>query len=348
MISGNVVDNESRPVGRVKISLKGKVVAESRQDGFFAVRLAKPGSRVAVTFAADGYVSNTKMFNSKANGINTVVIWPIAYRVKFDSSRELDVELGSSHIRVPANALTSASGKVELTFTLFDITSPFQRAAAVGDFTGQFEDGSIRQLNSYGIFDLDLRDTKAGRLSLRPGAAIDLAIAIPRKLIKRVPKRVGYFTFDTFRGRWIHVGSFVFVPRTLTYNGTITRFGGAHNLDDPQDTTCVTVQVTNFYDGSGMPNMQVAVQGLQYTSTGTTDANGFVCLVVQRNASFSVTAQGSPYGGGSFWGTPQPATLVAPNIASDATNCGDPSLCPFVGTIPVDFVTGMHRPLSLR
>jgi hypothetical protein len=302
---------------------------------------------VAVTFAAEGFVSNTRVFNSKASGINGVAIWPIAYRVKFDPSRELDVELGSSRIRVPANAISGAGGrkvgdKVELAFTLFDVTSPFQRAAAVGDFTGQLEDGSLRRLNSYGIFDLDLRDFKAGRLSLRPGAAIELSIAIPRKLIKRAPKRVGYFTFDILTGIWIHAGSFTFVPRTLTYNGTLTNSGAPNNLDNPQDTTCVTVQVVNAYDGSGLPNMLVTVQGLQYTSTGTTDANGFVCLVVERNTSFSVTAQGSPYGSGSFWGTPQPVTLVSPNINSDSTNCGDPNLCPFVGTVPADFVTGMR------
>lgn len=302
---------------------------------------------MALTFAAEGYVSNTRVY-SRANGINTVVIWPIAYRVIFDPSRELEIELGSSRIRVPANALAGAggkklAGKAQLTYTLFDITSPLQRAAAAGDFTGRLEDGSIRQLNSYGIFDLDLRDLKAGKLSLRPEAVIDLAIGIPQRLIQGVPKRVGYFTFDTLTGRWILAGSFVFAPPTLTYNGTITSFGGAHNLDNPQDTTCVTVRVTNIYDGSGMPGMNVVVQGLQYTSTGTTDANGFVCLVVQRNASFSVTAQGMPYGtGGGFWGTPQPVTLVSPNIASDATNCGDPNLCPFVGTVPVDFVVGMH------
>ena len=321
------------------------MVGKSRDDGSFGIELAKPESRIAVTFGTEGYVSNTRVFDSKATGINTVVIWPIAYRVKFDPSRELDLELGSSRIRVPANALTGAGakkvgGKVELTFTLFDITSRLQRAAAPGDFTGKWEDGSVRRLNSYGIFDLDVRDQKGGRLSLRPGTAIDLSIAVPRRLFKRPPRRVGYFTFDILTGLWIHIGTFVFGPRTLTYNGTIKSLGGAYNLDTPQFTTCVTVQVINTYDGSGLPGMLVMVQGAQYTSSGTTNAAGFVCLIVDRNASFSVTAQGSPYGSGSFWGTPQPVTLVSPNIQSDATNCGDPVLCPFIGTVPADFVTG--------
>jgi hypothetical protein len=347
IISGNVVDPESRPVGNVKISLGGKAVGKSREDGAFTIELAKPESRVVVTFAAEGYVSNTRVFDSKATGINTVVIWPVAYRVKFDPARELDIELGASRIRVPANALAGAGGKkaggqVDLAFTLFDITSPWQRAAAPGDFTGKWEDGSVRRLDSYGIFDLAVRDQKGGRLNLRPDTAIDLSIGLPRRLFKRPPRRVGYFTFDILAGLWIHAGAFVFAPRTLTYNGTITNLGGAHNLDNPQLTTCVTVQVTNVYDGSGLPGMLVMVQGAQYTFSATTNANGFVCLIVDRNASFSFTAQGSPYGSGSFWATPQPVTLTSPNIQSDATNCGDPVLCPFIGTVPADFVTGMR------
>jgi hypothetical protein len=88
-----------------------------------------------------------------AGGVNSVVIWPIAYRVKFDPARDLDVELGSSRIQVPANVLAGPggekpSGPVALQFTWFDVTSPFQRAAAPGDFSGQMLDGSIRRLNS--------------------------------------------------------------------------------------------------------------------------------------------------------------------------------------------------------
>jgi hypothetical protein len=145
------MDNNQRPVSKVKISLKGKVVGESGNDGSFSVTLATTESRIALTFAADGYVSNTRVYEAKAMGNgNTVVIWPIAYRVKFDCSRELDIELGSSGIRIPASVLTGPGGDklnapVVLQFTLFDVTDRSQRAAASRDFSGQMLDGSIRR-----------------------------------------------------------------------------------------------------------------------------------------------------------------------------------------------------------
>ena len=226
-----------------------------------------------------------------------------------------------------------------LEFTLFDITNPFHRAAASGDFSGQLAGGSIRRLNSYRIFDLDLKDSKGRRLSLGRGAKIELSIAVPSKLVRSAPKEIGFFDFDTRTGLWVQVGSFVFFPNTLTYNGSITSFGGQHNLDEPQDTTCITVQVVNMYDGSPMPNFNVTAQGQQYTSTGTTDSSGFVCLLVQRNSTFTVSAMGVL--GGNTWGTPNPPTFTSPNFSSGAADCGNScTTCPFLGTVPLDFLVG--------
>lgn len=350
-VSGLVVDNNRHPVSKVKISLKGRVVGESGDDGAFSVVLTRSEPRIALTFAADGYVSNTRVFDSKATGINTVVIWPVAYRVKFDASRSLDIELGSSRIKISANVLTGADG-VRLTdlavleFTLFDVTNPFHRAAAPGDFSGQLPDRSIRRLNSYGIFAFDLKDQKGRRLSFSRGAKIDLSIAVPPKLVRSAPKEIGFFNFDTVMGRWVQVGSFVFVPNTLTYNGSITSFGGSHNLDEPQDTTCITVQVVNMYDGSPMPNFNVTAQGQQYTFTGTTDSSGFVCLLVQRNATFTVSSMGVL--SGNTWGTPNPPTFTSPNFSSGAADCGNScTTCPFLGTVPLDFLVGTG-PLQLQ
>jgi hypothetical protein len=350
-ITGHVLDNNRRPVGKVKISLKGKVVAESENDGSFAVNLAKAESRVAITFAAEGYVSNTRVYDSRAGGINTVVIWPIAYLVRFDPSRELDIELGSSRIRIPANVLTGRGGKkingaAELQFTLFDITSPLQRAAASGDFSGRLPDGRIQRLNSYGIFDFGVRDLEGGPLSLRDGAKVDLSIAVPPRLVQHAPKQIGYYSFDTLSGMWIPGGTFDFVPSTLHYDGHVTVLVvGAHNLDYPQDTTCVTIQVVNYFDGSGMPGFQVTAQGLQYTETGVTDANGFVCLLVQKNSTFTFTAQGNF--NGSFWGNSQQSIFTSPNFSSGAADCGDSTMCPLLGTYPVSFVVGTGHLLTL-
>jgi len=349
-ISGHVLDNNRRPVGKVKILLKGKIVAETGDDGFFSVTPAKTESRVALTFAAEGYVSNTKVYEGKAAGGGTVVVvWPRAQRLGFDSSRELDIEFGSSRIRIPAAALTTPDGRkfnerARLEYTLFDVTSPLQRVAAPGDYSGRLLDSSVRRLNSFGIFDLSVSDLKGGPLNLAKGASVALSIGIPRKLLDRVPKKVGFFDFDMLTGLWVQVGTFQYVPDTLTCDGTITRFADAngntqHNLDDPQDTTCVTVQVLNTWNSAPMANMTVAAHGAQFTFTGTSNANGFVCLLVQRNASFTVDAYGQV--GSSYYATPHQPTFTAPNFSSGAGDCGDPVACPVLGTVLIDLLVGL-------
>jgi hypothetical protein len=343
-IMGHVLDNRGRPVGRAKISLDGKAVGESEYNGFFSVALPRPASRVALTFAAEGHVSNTRVYDSRATGINTVVIWPVAFQVKFDPSHELDLELGSSRIQVPSGALARQDGEklkgpATLRFTLFDVTSRFQRAAAPGDFSGRLLDRQVRRLSSYGIFDFDLQDAQGGRPGLRRGASVRLAIAIPPSLAGRAPRKVGYFDFDAPQGLWNQVGTFDLAPDGLTYNGSVTSFGGAHNLDDPQDTVCVTLKVESF-QGYAMPNANVTAHGAQYDSGGISDANGFVCLLVQRNASFTVTAFGTS-GSSSFSTLPWVTqAFTSPNFSSTSADCGDPTLCPLVGTVWVDYIVG--------
>jgi hypothetical protein len=343
-IMGHVLDDRGRPVGKARISREGKVVGESGENGFFTVPVPRPSSRVALTFSAEGHVSNTRVYDSANIGINTVVIWPVAYQVKFDPARELDLELGASRIQIPAGALAGpggekARGPAALRFTCFDVTSRFQRAAAPGDFSGRLRDQKICRLNSYGIFDLDLLDLQGGRLSLRPEAAIRLAIAIPPRLAAQAPHRVGYFDFDAPLGLWIETGGFDLSPNGLTYNGSVTSFGGAHNLDDPQDTVCVTLKVEN-YQGYPMPNASVIAHGAQYDSYGTSDANGLVCLLVQKNATFTVTASGMS--GSSYFSTIPGVqqSFTSPNFSSGSSACGDPSLCPLVGTVLVDYIVG--------
>lgn len=343
-IIGYVLDNNQRPVNKVKISRKGKIVAESEDDGFFSVTLAKTECRAALTFMKEGFVYNTKVFNSKSQSKRIIIIWPIAYQCKFNPSQELDIVLGGSRIQVPANALVGIDGKkikdsAILQFTWFDVTKQFDRAAASGDFTGKMLDGKITRLNSYGIFDLGLFDQKGRSLKLQSGAVIDLSIPVPPKLIKQSPKSVGFFSFDTSSGIWVQSGNFNFIPRTLTYNGSITRFGGSHNLDDPQDTTCVTIQVVRMWDNAPMPDFYVIANGSQWYSWGTTDANGFVCLLVQRNASFTAESSGSL--GMSDYDTPEPATFTAPDFSSGEIDCGNPVLCPFLGTVQVDLIVGI-------
>jgi hypothetical protein len=345
-IAGRVLDNTGRPVGRVSITRGDAVVAESRPDGAFAVDLGRPEPRVALTFTAEGYVPNTRVYDGRAPGTGTVVVvWPVAHRVKFDPTRDFNASFERSRIHIPANALTGPSGApvagpVELRFTLFDVTSALQRAAAPGDFSARFERG-IRRLDSYGIFSGDLRDANAQLLTLRPGAGIQMAIAIPQLLLKKPPRQVGFFDFEVATGLWIQTGQFTFAPATLTYNGSVQQFNVAHNLDVPAETVCIVLHVVQAWNGSAVPNATVIAHGPGYSSQGTTNANGDVCLLVDRNASFWAEAYGqnsssSYYSSGAF---PQ-QNFTSPDFASTTADCGT-DRCPYVGNVVVDIIVGL-------
>jgi hypothetical protein len=351
LLSGHITDNRLRPLAKVKIVFQGIEIGESANDGYFSVKIPKPSARIALTFESAGFVSNTRVFDAKSNygNGNTIVIWPVAYQVKFDSKIELNLELGGSHIRVPAKALIDQKGKVyegtaKLQYTLFDVTDPFERSACSGDFSGKMLDASIQRLNSFGIFQLDISATDGQVLQLRPDSKIELSIPIPRKLAELAPQKIGFFNFDQREGRWVQIGYFDRDFPGLYYNGYVTSLGGAHNLDDPQDTTCVTLRVANFFDNAPLPNMQVTVHGLQYNSYGTTNSNGLVCLLVQRNATFTVTASGTI--GSSHYGTPYPATFTSPNFSSGTADCGNSTTCPLLGTVYMSLIVGLsHRHL---
>ncbi|MBV8543508.1 MAG: hypothetical protein JO093_04580 [Acidobacteria bacterium] len=346
VITGHVLARDGRPLDHVELSIGGEIVGHSGSHGFFSIDAPRKSGRVAVTFRHEGFVTNTRIFHTRAGAGNTVVIWPVANRAFFDPSRDLDVQFHGGRIQIPANAITTERGepvlRAELRFTWFDITNARDRAAASGDFSGRLADGSTRRLNSYGIFDLDVVADGA-RLQLKPRTKVALAINVPERPRRKPPKSMGHFNFDANLGIWIWSGTFELASDGLTYNGHVFRFGGSHNLDDPQDTTCITVQVINWWDSSPMAGFTTIAHGLQYDSYGTTDNNGMVCLLVQRNASFTLEAYGSI--GSSHFATPnsmQP-TYSSPNFSSGASDCGDPVQCPFVGTVPVDLIVGIGR-----
>lgn len=354
VIQGHVIDKNYHPLGKVSIALEGKVVAETSSDGSFTVPLPRPSTRIALTFSADGHVPNTRVFDPRARTSEVVVLWPIAHQVKFEPARELDVKFGESRIRIPAGVVVGSDGKpfletAELRFTLFDVTSPAERLAASGDYSGKLLDGRGCRLDSYGIFELEARALKGQVLSLRRGAKIDLAIEVPARLRKDAPDKLGFFDFDAKDGRWVQVSDFTLAPGKLTYNGTISGLGaGTHNLDYPHNTVCVTIRVINAWTSAPMANMAVTAHGLQSDSFGTTDTDGYVCLIVKRNSAYSVEAMGTV--GTSDYGTPTQLTFTAPNFSSDAKDCGDATRCPFVGNVAVDLLVGEklgpHREFS--
>jgi hypothetical protein len=353
-IDGYILDQSGQPAAGVSVSRTGRVVAVSRSNGAFSVPLSHAEDRVALTFNLDGHVPTTKVFNGKAPGTgNVVVIWPIAHRVTINPTRDVDLNFDGSRIQVPANAIASpggsrAAGAAVLAFTLFDVTIPLQRIAASGDYTGRMLDRRVRRLNSYGIFNVQLHDDKGQPLSLRRGARAEIALAVPKQLVKIAPKTIGFFEIDLADGRWNEIGTFTFSPPTLTYNGSLTQFNTDHNCDGAGETVCIVLHVQTTANAPAS-NVNVYAHGVNsanapaYTSQGTTNANGDVCLLVQRNYGFWAEASGMVGSSYVSSGVFSQQNFTSPNLVSGAADCGT-SLCPHVGCLVVDYVTGVRLP----
>jgi hypothetical protein len=239
---GRVIDDAARPVANARIIRLGQVVAEAGMDGSFSVTL-NGKDRDALTFVHEDYVPNTRVYFGRRPAAGNVVLWPVAHKVRFDAARDFSATLDGAEIRIPADALITAGGRpvagsVVLSFTLFDVTNPLQRLAAPGDFTGRLRDGSIRPLNSYGIFRIDMMDARRQAVRVRPGVSVALSIPIPRPLVKNAPKQAGYYVFDPADGMWIESGRFELSPTRPAYVSRIGRLvygdGGAGNVDVPK------------------------------------------------------------------------------------------------------------------
>jgi hypothetical protein len=342
--SGRVIDSNNIPISGASIAFMGQIIATTAEDGTFSAPVANAGERISLVFSAPGFVSTAKSFNTTARTSNVIVIWPIAHRMTFDPASDLDVELGGTHLRLPAGTLLDAQGaalkeRAQVAYTLFDVSDARQRAAAPGDYSAINPDGTIQRLESFGIFDLDIRALSGQPVTLADGAGLAIAIPVPPRLVRRAPRKIGHYVMDAMTARWVLVGHFLLDPPTLTYNGTITRLGGAGNLDTDLEIVCVTIRVVTVWNGQPLANMLITAEGPNWISTGTTNASGLACLLVGKNQTFTAKAEGMV--GSSSYGTPVKPTFQGPNFNSGASDCGNSERCPLLGTIEADLIVGI-------
>jgi hypothetical protein len=204
-----------------------------------------------------------------------------------------------------------------------------------GDFTAQMSDKSTRMLESFGVFEIAAVDAKGRRANLAHGKTARFDFPLPRALRDRAPKRTGLFSFDIESGFWVEEGEAVLTEQ-LVYSGTINRFDWDWNLDNPLDTTCITVKFVDVYGSNAGPiaNALVEATGVTYNtiSSGYTNNQGLVCLLVKINSAITIKAYDPAYPG-TFIG---PLTATSPNIVSGASDCGDATLCPLIITVEQD------------
>lgn len=321
-LTGRVVDPAGNPVGGAEVRIDGRTVGTTAADGTFSVRCPPSPERVPVTLSAPRFATTTRIFNARATGvINTVVVWPraAAQRMRVPDGGKL-VFPGAT-ITFPTDAFVDATGRridgdVDVSLTTIDVTNPRQLASAPGDFTARMRDGSIRNLETFGLFEL-VAESNGREVKFARGKAATVELDRSRS-DRQLPEITPAFTFEPPSGPWVEVASSWQLGGTYT-NPTVDEIG-YWNVDMPAETTCIKVKVLGCNVVAGTTT--VTATGLDYWGTATikgVDGNGEACLLVKKDARVAIDISS-----GSL--TANQLVVQTPNTVLNDTVCN----CPLV------------------
>lgn len=358
-LTARVVDRKGRPVQGVEVKVPDREPVTTNANGEFTLKKLVPTERLAVSFSAKGFVSTTRVYPIRSGVArlegNVVVIWPRAAAVilKARKGGKVTFDQGGG-LTIPPDSLVDKKGrpligKVRVSLTYLDVSDPKQIRTAPGDFTARMQDGTIRSLESFGIFEVIVEDDTGRRAELASGKTAALELPIPRSRRGNTPRSVGLFSFEVASGQWLPAGTLGLSDDGLTYNGTISVVNVSWNGDDPLDTTCIRIQLFEpGFPTHGPPaaNCYVEAAGSSYTglSYGYTDANGQLCLLVKLNAQVAIDAHCAPH---PTWGIPPFLIITTPNIVAGAADCGNLAKCPIVEVV-LDIITGDGRATQVK
>lgn len=333
---GRVVDPRNTPVSGAQVRIPGRDAVLTDSKGEFSIRGLAPTERLAVSFSATGFMDTTRIYKvgESSRGINTVVIWPRAVRVSLDARRGGKLTFPGGTVNFPARALVdergrAINGKVRVSFSALDVSDRRQLRSAPGDFTARMRNKRIRQLETFGVFEVVVEDSEGRRANLAKGRKAAVELFIPRALRGRAPRQVGLYSFDKSNGLWVEEGTLELNSVRPAFNGSIDNVTTSWNADMTLDTVCMKVKILKE-DGTPAPiGTRVEAEGVDYTGTSptgyVTDASGEVCLLVKKcMATVRVVA----YDQNNAAVNSCPVRIGTPCTNNAASDCSDPSQCP--------------------
>jgi beta-glucanase (GH16 family) len=337
-LAGRVVDQRYKPVRGVRVRVPGRDAVTTGDKGEFSLRGLAATERLAVSFSAPGFMDTTRIYKvAGASRANVVIIWPRAAQVSMDAERGGRLTFPGGAVSFPPRALVDERGrplrgKVKVAFSPLDVSDGNQLRSAPGDFTARMRNKTIRQLETFGVFEVFVEDAEGRRANLARGRKAAVELSIPRALRRGATKVVGLFSFDKEDGRWVEEGSLTRTRGAVFYAGSITNLLPSWNADNLLETTCIKVRILDCDCGEKLllnQSSHVEAYGVNYSgiSDGYTDpTTGEVCLWVKRKSLVSVIAHHPSLP------NVQPLEIATPNHAAGVSDCGDPLNCPLVAT----------------
>lgn len=333
VLAGRVVDPDDKGLAGVEVLQAERLLTRTDSGGRFTLDKLPAEERVAVSFRAPGFLETTKIFDGRAaargtgNG-NTIVVWPRTPAVVLDATAGGRVTFPAGSVTFPPNALVDPDGQpiagnVSVSFTAFDVTDPRQIVGAPGDFTARMSDGSVRRLETFGVFEVFVEDPQRRRAELARGqnALVQLAVRARRE----PPREVGLYSFDRRKGLWLEAGTLQ-LTQPLELTASLPSLLTTWNADQTLDTTCIKVRVLDC-SGADLPQVlveHIGGEGYSGYSSGVTQPGSPACLAVKRNARADIVVKDP-----SQPNVKTDIDIATPtHIATAPADCNDPQLCP--------------------
>ncbi len=319
VIHGQVVNPSNGPVSGVQVHAPGRAPVTTDTNGKFTIDRPAPSERFAVTFRAARYIETTRVYDTRPNAAmpSVVVVWPRADAVSMNATRGGTLTFAAGTVTIPPRALADDYGRpvygdVRLSFSAFDVMDARQYRSAPGDFTARMRDNTIRPLETFGVFEIYVEDSKGRRLDLAPGQLAEVELSVPEAL--EPPESVGSYRFEARTGLWLEVGRFQRTARRRLRTA-ISTVQSTWNADDPTITTCLVFAADCACAGGLTTAFSVDGVGVNYPQWFTAGDNQ--CVNVQTSSKLSLTPTHGSLNGAAV-------QITTPDALA---NCTTPSGC---------------------
>jgi licheninase len=254
-----------------------------------------------------------------------------------DATRGGKLAFPGGSVRLPPNALVDELGRqlrgnVRVSFSALDVSDRRQIRSVPGDFTARMRNKTIRQLETFGVFEVFVEDYNGRRANLALGKTAAVELFIPQARRRNAHKVVGLFSFDRNSGRWIEEGTLRRPPGRVSFTSLIPNLSTSWNADMTLDTTCIKLQILDEDNQPVPAGIKVEAEGVNYSGLspiGETLSDGTVCLSVKKcDPNGGSLVRVKAYDPNNPAKNSCPVAISTPCHVASANDCSNPSLCP--------------------
>lgn len=285
-----VVTQDGTPVNNVTISGLGSA-GTLNPDGSYTIdagQLSSDGTLVTIT--SPGHWTETRVLMPGGGGElrETFVMEPKVKAGEIDPSSGGIIQLSDNFsVELPANTIvtkadgTPYDGVVEV-YVNHDAPEDFNEMLnSPGNVLAQMEDGSLANLESYGMMDIALESPNGEALTLDDATPAEVKMPIAPDTEMRGPDQVPFWVLDP-TGFWLPAGFASLAPGC--YVVFITASGG-YNVDIPHPLARLCGR---FVDAGGFPlthsPFAVELVGGMICGASRIDCDGNFCINVAAGA----------------------------------------------------------------